>query len=199
MAEVKITKLVKTITVVDPADGQKKIVEDDVYAYDKDVDKYLAEGYKDTSIEIANKSFTNAQKKRYIDGEDIEKTVAEVTPEQKEVQDFQNRVMSSTVEELNEICTQYELDLILGEHEKKSAKQAAVIKAFQEKQASEKKESPKEEKPDESSIVKNIKKSTVAELEQLVIDLKLEIDLDDYSKKKEKQAAIIAVLDNREE
>ena len=193
--QVRITKLVKEKRVP-KADGTSgfNIVEDVKLCFDKDVDEYLAKGFKDVEVFYEVKNFTSAQHAQYIDGVKTEKKAVVISPEERAMMDFEQEVRGSTGAELAELCEQYGIDVVLGQHKARQDKQDAVIDAMRKKGFEEKKAAPK----GSSGIELKVENATVKGLEEIVEELGLDINLSDYSKKSEKQAAIMAVLDNKE-
>jgi len=210
--EFKITKLIKPILKTNPEDGSQKMVDDDKYALDKDIEKWEKEGYKIDSVEIVFRNLTQKQKERYLEGKYIKKTRKEKTPAERAQEELFRNILGSSVEELAEICEQYELDIVLGKYPKLAEKQAAVINAIEAQEAEAKAsvemevstEEPKEdegsdEKEDEEeALIQRVKGCTIKALGELVEELELDIDLDDYSRKAEMQDAVIAVIKNKE-
>lgn len=127
--EFTITKLTKNVSKTDES-GKAITVERVVYAYDKDIEKWVDEGFEIVSAEIVFRNLTKSQKERYLEGKKVEKVIKEKTEKEIAVDDIISSVSICTVEELVELCEQEGLDIVLGKYPKKADKQAAIIEAI---------------------------------------------------------------------
>jgi len=214
----RITKLTKRVERTNPKDGKLLVEQDEKFAFEPDVQKYIDLGYKEVEIIVENKDFTPREKAWLIDrDETCKRDKSKKSQEQKSQREFESSIMNMTSDELQETVDRYDIPVALGTFETIAKKKKAVLDAllkmeeeFKAKQAKAKAEKavevPEEvEEPieeheavEESGDLKaELSDMTVKQLEAFVEERELDITLSNYSKKAEKINAIIDVIENK--